>query len=377
VRVLFSCTSGEGHLNPLLPLAHALQVQSHEVAFAMADSYAARLQRLGFRWFAAGIGPEELNRRTWSVVGESPSPPSDPEIFVARFAAGDAPDRAAGLRGVIAEWRPDRVVFEPCDLAAPVAAAAAGVPAVLHSFGRALPRGHYDAAAPVVAPLWRSAGLPLPPACGVYDGAYVDICPQRLRGETLPDGTYVLQLRPTQPPTPEEPPEWLQSLPNRPTVYITLGTLFNDIERFRVLLEAMDALDCNVVATIGRDNDPAELGPSRPGVVIEQYIPQSLLLPQVDVMVGHGGSGSMLAGLAHGIPQLLLPAGADQHFNAHACQLAGAARVLTGDQLQAAAARDAVRALLVDQTYRANARAIADEIARMPDPDRVAAAITR
>ncbi len=60
-------------------------------------------------------------------------------------------------------------------------------------------------------------------------------------------------------------------------------------------------------------------------VIVERYIPQGDVLPLADAVVCHGGSGSTLAALAHGLPLVLVPAGADQFDNAAACVAAGAA----------------------------------------------------
>jgi hypothetical protein len=37
----------------------------------------------------------------------------------------------------------------------------------------------------------------------------------------------------------------------------------------------------------------------------EQWVPQSLLLPHTDLGVSHGGSGTVIAALAHGLPQVV------------------------------------------------------------------------
>ena len=131
-----------------------------------------------------------------------------------------------------------------------------------------------------------------------------------------------------------------------------------------------------MLATIGRGNDPASLEPLPQNAVVERYVPQAQVLPHVNLVVGHGGSGSTLGALAHGLPQLLLPQGADQFENASACQSAGAARVLMPDQLTPAAVRAEVVALLGAISYVERAREIAAEIAAMPSADDVVSLLT-
>ena len=109
---------------------------------------------------------------------------------------------------------------------------------------------------------------------------------------------------------------------------MTLGTVFNDPGRFSTILAALGDVDATVLATIGRDNDPADLGHLPENVIVERYVPQADVLPLCDVAVGHAGSGSTLGALAHGLPMLLLPHGADQFENAQACAERGVATVL-------------------------------------------------
>jgi UDP:flavonoid glycosyltransferase YjiC (YdhE family) len=105
--------------------------------------------------------------------------------------------------------------------------------------------------------------------------------------------------------------------------------LFNQVPAvYAALFEAVAGEPMYVIATIGRNNDPSAL-PAAPGNVrVEQYIPQELLLPSCDVVVTHGGSGSMLGALRHGLPLLFLPQGADQFRNAERGQTCGVGQQL-------------------------------------------------
>jgi MGT family glycosyltransferase len=151
-------------------------------------------------------------------------------------------------------------------------------------------------------------------------------------------------------------------------VYVTLGTVHNVLPVFRLLLEAFATVDCNVIATIGRNNDPADLAPIPANARVERYISQALLLPHASVVVSHGGSGSTLAALAYGLPILFVPQGADQFENAAQVQALGAGTRLDPNELTVEAARSALELLLCDVSYRANAQKVAAEIAAMPEP---------
>jgi len=123
-------------------------------------------------------------------------------------------------------------------------------------------------------------------------------------------------------------------------------------------------------------NDPALLEPIPRNAIVERFIPQDTVLPHVQATVSHGGSGSMLAALAHGLPMLMLPQGADQFENAEACRSIGAALVLMPDRITAETIRAAMTTLLDDRTYAENAQRVAAEIASMQSPATVLATLT-
>jgi UDP:flavonoid glycosyltransferase YjiC (YdhE family) len=95
------------------------------------------------------------------------------------------------------------------------------------------------------------------------------------------------------------------------------------------------------------------------------------------LVVHHGGSGTTLGCAGAGVPQVLLPQGADQFANAQAVTTAGAGVTLLGDQVSGEAVTAAVAALLAEGPARAAARALAAEVAARPAPGDVAAEVGR
>ncbi len=93
--------------------------------------------------------------------------------------------------------------------------------------------------------------------------------------------------------------------------------------------------------------------------------------------MSHAGSGTFLAALAAGLPQLLLPLGADQFSNAAAGAATGAAIRIDPEAFDAAAVRQALVQLLGEPAYAAAAARTQGEIRAMPAPDEVAAGLER
>jgi len=92
------------------------------------------------------------------------------------------------------------------------------------------------------------------------------------------------------------------------------------------------------------------------------------VLRQVDFAVHHGGSGTLLGAAAEGVPQLVMPMGADQFQNAEALAVSGAGVALPQGGVTAAAVRGGVRQLMDDPSYRAIASRIRGEILALPTP---------
>jgi MGT family glycosyltransferase len=157
---------------------------------------------------------------------------------------------------------------------------------------------------------------------------------------------------------------------DKPTVYFTLGTVFHleSGDLFTRVLAGLRDLPINVIITVGREIDPAEFGIQPDHIHIERYIPQALILPRCDLVISHGGSGSVIGSLIHGLPSVLIPMGADQPHNAKRCEALGVGRVLDAVRATPDMIRQAVSVVLENPSYQQAAERLKDEIATLPEP---------
>lgn len=321
MRVLFAALASVGHTYPMVPLAIAARDAGHEVHFAVGEEVHAPLAAHGLRPFR----------------------PAD--AFYELYAEDLAPE--------LDRLRPDLVVHGWGVPGAATAARQAGIPGLWHGFGRLFPAG---------------IGLERPAVPGP---AHVDICPPSLQDPDFLAAADRLELRPVPFTGPPAPPGWDVRRTSEPLVYLTLGTAFGTAELLTAVVKGLAALDARVVVATGRVR-PGELGDVPDNVTAHAWVPQADLLRHVDVVVHHGGSGTTLGALAVGAPQLLLPQGADQFANADAVTAAGAGLRLLPDEVDPEAVAERVRTLLRGGDHIDAARAVAEEIARMPSPDEVA-----
>jgi len=132
------------------------------------------------------------------------------------------------------------------------------------------------------------------------------------------------------------------------------------------MIEGLQRLDVNVVATVGPACDPHAVDPGDPRVVVERFVPQESILPRCSLAVTHGGSGSVLGPLLHALPLVVVPLGADHFENAAAVERAAAGIVIAPDRLTADTVADAATRCLTDHELRAAAARIAAELTAMP-----------
>ena len=389
VRILVAALGSPGHAFPLVPLARALHDAGHDVVFATGPDVASTIATAGLPTTPAGRPVFDAFREAMIDRGLTERP-SDQEIMrdVAGEVFGVVMPRsvAADLIPWLREHRPELVIAEVGDPGAALAARAAGIPCVLHSFGRR-PSRHSPLSMTMPAHLAAvAAELGAPFTEGDTNGhAYLDICPPSLQEPESAShlaGMTELPMRPVgwNPPTPFTP----RHLTGRPWVLLTLGTAFGEAGVLRTALTGLGGLDVDVLIAAG-SVDPGELADvEAAGVQVEPFVPQAdLLRGDVDgvgpptLVVHHGGSGTTLSCSAAGVPQLLLPQGADQFSNAGAVTTAGAGLALTRDQVGPEAVTAAATALLADGPERAAARALAAEVESLPSPSRVAADVGR
>jgi UDP:flavonoid glycosyltransferase YjiC (YdhE family) len=371
MRVLFSSTSGHGHVIPMLQLATAFRDAGHDVLWATAAQATPLVTAAGLEAVPAGAqGAEEAALRggVLRLAAELPGDQRARFVFPRMFGAALAPRMAEDLLALAHEWHPDLLVHEHAELAAPLVGAVCGLPSVTHSFGTAVPVPILDDTRDRLAGLWAAHGLEIPPYAGCFRAGYLDICPPSVQTTSVDHVPDVQPLRPVDVPRGDEPAGSAE-----PLVYVTLGTVQNDPQVLREVVSGVAGLPGLVLVAAGPRVDPASLGEQSPNVEVESWVDQAAVLGRATAVVSHGGSGTFLGALAHGLPQLCLPRAADQFRNAEGGARAGAALVLGPADLTAAAVRTAGERLLADHALREAAQRVAAEIAAMPSPAEVAA----
>lgn len=380
MRILFTFAGGTGHFLPLVPLARAAEEAGHVVAFGGQAGMLSVIEDAGFDAFDTG-GPTLLVSAERRPLLELDM---ERELRAVRdgYAGRTARARAAAVLELSEEWRPDVLVCDEMDFGAMVAAERADVP---HASVVCIGSGSFVSPELVgerLNELRAAYGLPVDPDL-VMLHRYLVFYPFppsfRDPADPLPPTGHTIRPVPADAAEGKDEPAWLGELTVRPIVYFTLGTIFNleSGDLFERVLAGLSELPVSVVATVGRELDPQALGPQPANIRVERYVPQSILLPHCELVVSHAGSGSVVGALAHGLPMVLLPMGADQPLNAARCRDLHVARVLDPFRATAADVSEAVWEVRSDPSYRRNAQRLQAEIEASPGPEHALRLIER
>ncbi len=406
MKVLFTTHPGLGHLHPLVPVAQALQEAGHEVAFACAQSFCPRVAALGFRCFPAGLDWLESEvERTFPELQEVPLEQQDSTWMVTNVFADIAAHRMVpDLLAICREWQPDLIVRNDFEFAACIVGSVLDIPYATIAIETFLPNYMWEPhLADHLAYLRSAYGLsPYPALEMLHPYLYLSFLPPSFQFPQfrLPDVAHTLRSPAFDHSGSENLPAWVADLPDRPTVYATLGTVFNHAPQvFRSIIAGLRDMAVNVIITVGSHQDPAQFGPQPDHIHIERYIPQSLLLPHCAMAITHCGFQTTLSVLNHSLPMLAVPIGATDPLRAIRCVALGSGLAVLSDLLKTqisdpmwqtileqyrmswvpmdpVAIHDAVHALLFDPIYRQNAQRVYQEMQGLPGLDHAVELLT-
>jgi UDP:flavonoid glycosyltransferase YjiC (YdhE family) len=159
-----------------------------------------------------------------------------------------------------------------------------------------------------------------------------------------------------------------------PLVVVSLGTTpMDEAPVLQAVLDGLDGAPVRVLVMCGPHLDGTELrlpsDATRTGLVRHGAV-----LPHASVVVDHGGLGTVLAALAHGLPQVCIPLGREQPENAEAVERVGAG-VRCPPDAGPAQLGAAVLAALTDPSLRERADALAATFGGPASGERAAAEV--
>ena len=164
-------------------------------------------------------------------------------------------------------------------------------------------------------------------------------------------------------------PDWLKKLdPDRPTLYFTMGST-GDTRFFSEAIRQFGNTTYQILITTG---GLASLGPVPSNVYVEEYAPGKALMNVSDVVISHGGNGTLYQALSCGVPVIGFPTIFDQEINMQRLCSLGAGIRLWRREYKAETLNRAIDEILGDAGYRLRCQQLARRIAYMDGPWRAA-----
>ena len=364
MKVVFAALPAYGHVYPLVPLALALERAGAEAAFATGEDFASRLPA---RTVAGAEGSWRLSDATAEIgrrIEKYGAEPPGGEVAQTLFLELCSPHVVDVMTTALQRERPDLLVFEQTNVGAAMAAHATGIRAVclgIVGWGRRWSTTYEAVAEQVRAP-----------GPGALAELLIDPHPSFLADADATPPFPVEAMRPTAWCPEGAVPTWLLAPRQLPRAYLTMGTIFGKADLLRAAALEVAGAGCEVLVATGPGVEPGALGDLPPTVHVEDEVPQAEVLPYVDIVVHHGGTGTVIGSLTNALPQIVMPQGADQFWNADHLAAEGACRIVPPGAAAGTIAA-AVSALIgQDAPERDAARRLGEVIAAMPSPDAVA-----
>jgi UDP:flavonoid glycosyltransferase YjiC (YdhE family) len=362
LRVLCVTQPGDGHLNPIAPVADGLVAAGHEVLFATSRPYIPDVERRGFD--AVAVGPDfrwDAALARWPEGANNMGAASAP-FWVGVVERDISPAFTSDVLDLVTSFKPDLLLAEYATIMTmttvreltglPLAMTAWATEPGSHGFldsglRESLNRFRQEYGLVPVGdlPALEHWIVFTPPSWG------------RVQGEPLVSTVRVRQSS-------VRTSNWSAPDHTGPFVYGTLGTVYNTRRRLRSFVDALGLGGWSGLVTVGNTLDPADFA-APPQISVQRFVPQADVLEHADVMLCHGGLGSVLGAIESGTPMVIVPLGADQLVNAEIARELGIATVVDPDRAGPEALCEAISTVLASSSHRAASASLRDEAMAM------------
>lgn len=154
------------------------------------------------------------------------------------------------------------------------------------------------------------------------------------------------------------PAEFLDG--TKPLIYFSLGSLGGaDVGLMRKVIAALAQTDYRIIVSMGPLHEEIELADNMWGA---EFLPQTKVIPKVDLVITHGGNNTVTESLHFGKPMVLMPLFWDQYDNAQRVHEKGLGTRVDTYRVTAPELRQAVADLLDNTELRAEAERIGERI---------------
>jgi len=353
-----------GHVNTTLPFVAELKRRGVRITYFTTENFRAAVTFTGADFVPfdslltkQGEADKDINK---DMMAELPL----------RFLS-EADNVISQVLPVLEKDRPDAIIYDTLALAGRIAAKALGVPSIQiytsyaanakFSISRNFPPVSDEHPARVAAnalakELTKRYGVPHLDLFEIFEGAADLNIVFMLRafhpeGDAF-DNRYVFtgaQIAPR-----DNSGTWHAPAGDKPLVFASLGTLFNDWpEFFLMLFDAVKDLPVNVAAAIGTTIKPESLRTIPKNVTLAPFLPQLDVLAKASLFITHAGTGSVMESIWFGVPMIGIPRMPEQILTAMRVEELGLGKAFPDkNQVASKSLRTAIEEMLNNKFYR-------------------------
>ncbi len=323
-RFLFAVPPFFGHINPTLSIGHTLLERGHEVAWAGLTGIKPELIPSGGHFFVLEKSFQNNKKEIEDIIKLQDKGANMPALEALKLGLQDTYIPFAKIMfeefvALVDEYKPDVIVNDCITLVGGLAAHIRKIP--LATITPITPNALRDPkTAPKVTKWVHGSITGLQQSVGIYEDEEFILSKQlnmyytsqKFAGYKDEDCPPYMKFIGTLTGRPDNTPfDWERlEKANNSKIYISLGTVLVDVRKefFNRMIQALGHKDVTVIAA----TDPSIIEEWPDNFIVQSYVPQSKLLKQVDVVIGHGGLNTVCDTYMNGIPMLIIPMAFDQ-----------------------------------------------------------------
>ena len=369
-----------GHVNPTLAVVQELVARGEEVVYYNTEEFKEAIEATGatFQGYQSSMGqitpPPFLGRANNPPVGS----------ILPKFMIEESRKVIPQVLERVRAERPDYIIYDGMALWARIVIQVLNVPAIMlrpsyaanehtNLFAaqmaeqrEAMPPEFFATMNPALADLCATYNVPPFTMREIFSHSEpltIVFLPRAFQpaGDTF-DERFVF-VGPSLLPRHQASDFPLEKLEKQPTLYISLGTVFNNqADFFNLCFSAFGESPWQVVLSYGKRIDPLTLHAVPQNFLLSAYVPQLEVLSRTDIFVTHGGMNSTMESLYYGVPMIVIPQMIEQALTARRVEELGLGISLDRDTVTVETLQEAVTRVSSDPVFRERTQAMQQEV---------------
>jgi UDP:flavonoid glycosyltransferase YjiC (YdhE family) len=204
------------------------------------------------------------------------------------------------------------------------------------------------------------------------DGLNLVMIPKVFQPDSESLGNHFAFVGPQITERPTQPDLGTTLDPDRPIMYISLGSILSNTSFYVTCMEAFADTEWQVIMNVGPGTNIDSLEPTPNNFIIRNFVPQLEVLKQSQVFITHGGMNSTMESLWYEVPPIVIPQSSDQPLVAERVKKLGLGMTLSPSDVSVETLREAVAVAHTEPSIKQNLAQMKKELLAAGGTDRAA-----